>query len=74
MMGEWTNEQSVSTEPQAWYVEYGSGYCTVVMATSRPDAKRKAGRSRVPGDWHTRVRVATEDDLADFLSMGGTVR
>lgn len=57
-----------------WYVEYGSGYCTVVFAADREDAKTAAGRSRVPGDWFARIRKATDDDIAHFEGSGGIIR
>lgn len=57
-----------------FYVEYDSGYCTIVKADSREQAREKAGCSRVPGDRQSAVRMATEDDLAHFVGMGGAVR
>jgi hypothetical protein len=58
----------------AYYVEYASGYCTIVNASEAKRAETAAGKSRVPGDRIAKVRPATKADTEWFGRMGGVTR
>ena len=66
--------QTMREEAMTYYVEYASGYCTVVESESREEARAKAGRSQVPGDSIRRCRPAAEEEMDWVLSSGGAVR
>lgn len=61
-------------EPALFYIEFDSGYCTILEAADAAEAREegvrfaKAYRTRV-----TKVRPASDDDRASFHRMGGTV-
>ena len=62
----------MGTDENLFYAEFEGGTCTVVRG-SREDAReytRRGGRNEA----RTIFRSATEDDLAQFEGMGGTIR
>jgi hypothetical protein len=55
-----------------FYVEFGSGYCTIIEARTASEARVIGARdSRVPGDWVTRVRRPTSEDADWIAAMSG---
>lgn len=54
-------------EPALYYIEYASGYCTILRAMNPDEARTegigfaKAFQTRV-----TKVRIATEEDQANY--------
>lgn len=54
-------------EPALYYIEYASGYCTILRAADEDEARSeglgfaKAWQTRV-----TKVRLATEEDQANY--------